>query len=152
MHPHLGAGAPGFALSSQYGELVTLTGLRGRRVVLTFFPLAFSATCTSELSELNDSAAMFEESDVQLVGITVDSKASLRAWAEQEGCRFPLLADFWPHGEVARRYGVLLEDRGYAERATFAIDRDGVVRDRFAAGLGESRPVARYEAAIEALR
>jgi peroxiredoxin len=151
MHPPLGALAPDFELSSQYGERIGLSGLRGRPVALVFFPLAFSGTCTSELCEVRDNLGLFSAKGVQLVGISVDSKASLRAWGEQERYDFPLLADFWPHGEVARRYGVLLEDRGYAARGTFVIDADGVLRDSFVSGTGEARPLARYRAALDQL-
>ena len=151
MHLRIGAPAPEFELSSQYGERIRLTGLRGRPVALVFFPLAFSGTCTSELGELRDNLGLFSAAGVQLVGVSVDSKASLRAWSELERCDFPLLADFWPHGEVARRYGVFLEDRGYAGRGTFLLDAGGILRDSFVSALGESRPLARYRAALDAL-
>src|SRR3712207_2798911 len=99
MHPAIGKQAQDFQLRSQYGESVRLSELRGRPVTLVFFPLAFSGTCTSELCELRDNLALFSDAGVQLIGISVDSKASLRAWGEQEGYDFPLLADFWPHGD-----------------------------------------------------
>jgi peroxiredoxin len=151
MHPPIGAPAPEFELPSQYGERIRLSALRGRPVTIVFFPLAFSGTCTSELCELRDNLSLFQEAGVELVGVSVDSKASLRAWAEQEGYAFTLLADFWPHGEVARRYGVFLEDRGYAARGTFVLDADGILRDAFVSGPGEARPLARYRAALDAL-
>jgi mycoredoxin-dependent peroxiredoxin len=151
MHPPIGVPAPDFELSSQYGERIRLSALRGGPVALVFFPLAFSGTCTSELCELRDNLGLFSAAGVELVGISVDSKASLRAWGEQERYGFPLLADFWPHGEVARRYGVFLEDRGYAARGTFVVDGAGVLRDSFVSGPGEARPLARYRAALDAL-
>ena len=92
-----------------------------------FFPLAFSSTCTSELCELRDNLSLFKDSGVELIGISVDSKASLRAWAEAEGYDFTLLADFWPHGDVAKEYGVFIEEKGFANRATFLIDIDGTI-------------------------
>jgi peroxiredoxin len=151
MQPPIGAEAPDFELPSQFGERIRLSALRGRPVTLVFFPLAFSGTCTGELGVLRDNLDLFSASGVELVGISVDSKASLRAWAEQERYDFTLLADFWPHGEVARRYGVFLEDRGYAARGTFLIDAHGVLRDSFVTGPGAVRPLARYRAALDVL-
>ncbi len=151
MHPPIGSRAPDFQLSSQYGEPIRLSEYRGRPVALVFFPLAFSATCTSELCELRDNLGLFSVAGVELLGISVDSKASLRAWSEQERYDFRLLADFWPHGAVARTYGVFLEDRGYAARGTFIVDAAGIVRDRFVSAPGEARPFARYRAALNAL-
>lgn len=144
--------APDFALSNQYGEEIRLSGFRGRPVVLVFFPLAFTGRCTGELCELRDNLAMFAEDGVELIGISVDSKASLRAWAEQEGYDFTLLADFWPHGAVAKQYGVFLEDRGVATRATFVIDADGVIRAAFRTDPGQARSLEDYRAALARLR
>lgn len=151
MHPPIGAPAPEFELSSQYGERIRLSDYRSRPVALVFFPLAFSGTCTSELGELRDNLGLFQAGGVELVGISVDSKAALRAWSEQERYGFRLLADFWPHGAVARRYGVFLEDRGYASRGTFIVDRSGVLRDSFVTPPGEARSLDRYRAALEVL-
>ncbi|MFC0678150.1 peroxiredoxin [Lysobacter korlensis] len=152
MHPPIGTRAPDFDLSSQYGETIQLSGYRGRAVALVFFPLAFSGACTTELRELRDNLGLFAVAGVELVGISVDSKASLRAWGEQERFGVRLLADFWPHGAVARRYGVFLEDRGYAARGTFLIDGSGIVRDSFVFPPGEGRPLSRYRAALDGLR
>ncbi len=108
--------APDFELANQFGEHVRLSDFRGRKpVALVFFPLAFSSTCTSELCELRDNLALFKQDGVELIGISVDSKATLRAWAEQEGYDFTLLADFWPHGDVAKEYGVFIEAEGVRE-------------------------------------
>jgi peroxiredoxin len=151
MSVEIGTAAPDFELFSQYGETVRLSELRGRPVVLVFFPLAFTGRCTGELCELRDNLGLFEDSGVRLIGISVDSKASLRAWGDQEGYTFRLLADFWPHGEVARRYGVFLAERGYATRATFVLDADGIVRASFATGPGEPRSLGDYRAALDTL-
>lgn len=149
----VGSVAPDFSLVNQFGETVTLEQFRGvRPVVLVFFPLAFSGTCTGELCELRDNLALFADDDVELIGISVDNKASLRAWAEQEGYNFTLLADFWPHGEVARRYGVFLDDKGYATRGTFVIDVSGVIRSLFVTAPGEARPLSSYRDALAQLR
>jgi mycoredoxin-dependent peroxiredoxin len=140
--------APDFTLVSQFGESVTLSDFRGKKAVtLVFFPLAFTGTCTSELCELRDNLNLFKSNDVELIGISVDNKASLRVFAEKEGYDFTLLADFWPHGEVAKLYGVFNEDAGHAKRATYVIDKAGVIA---AAWLSESgaRNFADYETAV----
>lgn len=145
--------APDFDLANQFGEHIRLSDFRGRKAVaLVFFPLAFSSTCTGELCELRDNLSLFEENGVELIGISVDSKASLRAWAEQEGYDFTLLADFWPHGAVAKEYGVFLEEKGFANRATFVIDRAGVIRASFITAPGQARNLEEYRAAVEEVR
>ncbi|WP_166864804.1 MULTISPECIES: peroxiredoxin [unclassified Salinibacterium] len=145
--------APDFDLANQFGEHIRLSDFRGRKAVaLVFFPLAFSSTCTGELCELRDNLSLFQENGVELIGISVDSKASLRAWAEQEGYDFTLLADFWPHGAVAKEYGVFLEEKGFANRATFVIDRAGVIRASFITAPGQARNLEEYRAAIEEVR
>ena len=98
---------------------------------------------------LRDNLAMFKTSGVELIGISVDSKASLRAWAEQEGYDFTLLADFWPHGAVAKEYGVFLEEKGFANRATFVIDVKGVIRASFITAPGEARSIEEYRSALD---
>jgi peroxiredoxin len=142
--------APDFELPNQFGEHVRLREFRGKKpVILVFFPLAFTSTCTTELCDLRDNLNLFKQSGVELIGISVDSKATLRAWAEREGYDFTLLADFWPHGDVAKDYGVFLEEKGYANRATFMIDLDGVIRVSFITAPGEARSIEEYKAALK---
>lgn len=144
--------APDFELANQFGEHVRLGQFRGKSpVALIFFPLAFSSTCTTELCELRDNLTLFTADGVELIGISVDSKATLRAFAEAEGYDFTLLADFWPHGEVAREYGVFLEEKGFANRATFLIDIDGVIRASFVTAPGQARSIAEYTDALRDL-
>lgn len=144
--------APDFELPNQFGEHIRLGEFRGKKpVALVFFPLAFSTTCTTELCELRDNLALFKDSGVELIGISVDSKATLRAWAEHEGYDFTLLADFWPHGDVAKEYGVFIEEKGFANRATFLIDVDGVIRASFITAPGQARSIADYRAALAEL-
>ena len=144
--------APDFELPNQFGEHVRLRDFRGKKpVALVFFPLAFSSTCTTELCELRDNLALFKNNQVELIGVSVDSKATLRAFAEQEGYDFTLLADFWPHGGVSKEYGVFLEGKGFANRATFLIDINGIIRASFITAPGEPRSIAEYEAAVEEL-
>ncbi|HQJ35348.1 MAG TPA: peroxiredoxin [Rhodoglobus sp.] len=145
--------APDFELPNQFGEHIRLSEFRGKKAVaLVFFPLAFSSTCTSELCELRDNLSLFKDSGVELIGISVDSKASLRAWAEAEGYDFTLLADFWPHGDVAKEYGVFIEEKGFANRATFLIDIDGVIRASFITAPGQARSLDEYTAALRDLK
>ena len=144
--------APDFDLANQYGEHVRLSDFRGvRPVALVFFPLAFSSTCTGELCALRDNLNLFKEHGVELIGISVDSKATLRSWAEQEGYDFTLLADFWPHGAVAKEYGVFLDEKGYANRATFVIDVKGVIRASFVTAPGQARSLEEYTGALAEL-
>ena len=144
-----GTVAPDFTLRNQFGQSVSLDDFRGvSPVTLVFFPLAFSRTCQSELCELRDHLDVFREAGSELLGISVDSKHALRAWSEEQGYDFQLLADFWPHGEVARAYGAFLDERGYANRATFVIGDDGVIRASFATAPGEARTLEQYRAAL----
>jgi len=150
--PIPGDPAPDFALRNQFGQSVSLAGLcRESAVALVFFPLAFSPTCTSEWDELGEHDALFSKAGVTVVGISVDSTASLRAFAETERIEFSLLADFWPHGAVAQQYGAFLPEKGFAARATVLVDEGGVVRASFASGPGEARPFAAYRGALDAL-
>jgi mycoredoxin-dependent peroxiredoxin len=144
--------APDFELPNQFGEHIRLSDYRGKKpVALVFYPLAFSSTCTSELCELRDNLTLFQQSGIELIGISVDSKATLRAFAEAEGYDFTLLADFWPHGDVAKDYGVFIEEKGFANRATFLIDVNGIIRASFITAPGEARSLAEYKAAVAEL-
>jgi len=142
--------APDFELSDQHGERVRLSDFRGERpVVIVFFPLAFSSTCTGELCALRDNLSLFRDAEVELLGVSVDSKAALAAWAREEGYDFRLLADFWPHGQVAKEYGVFLPEKGFATRATFVVDVDGLIRASFVTAPGEAREIAAYREALD---
>ena len=144
--------APDFTLPNAHGEPVSLRQVvSSRPAVLAFVPAAFTATCTGEYCELRDNIALFEDSHVQLLGISVDPKAALRVWGEQEQLDFPLLSDFWPHGEVARAFGVFLEERGTATRATFVVHATMTIRAAFVNAPGEARPISAYRTAIAAL-
>ncbi|MCD2442080.1 peroxiredoxin [Agromyces sp. SYSU K20354] len=147
-----GVVAPDFDLVNQFGQPVRLADYRGvKPVTLVFFPLAFSRVCQGELCELRDNIAIFGDASVELLGISVDSKHTLRAWAESESYSFQLLADFWPHGEVATAYGAFDDIAGTAHRATFVIGADGVIVSSFATPRGEARPLARYRDALAML-
>jgi peroxiredoxin len=137
--PAVGSPAPDFTLPSTTGKDVTLSTLRGRRVLLAFFPLAFTSTCTTELCAFTDDFARFRDADVEVVPISVDSVASLREFKVKERLSMELLSDF--KREVSRRYGVLLDERFFSKRAYFLIDRDGVVRWSYV----EETPATRRE-------
>jgi peroxiredoxin len=125
----VGVQAPGFTLKDQNNQAIRLADLRGRKhVLLVFYPLAFSGVCQGELQEVQDNLSDYQNSSVQVLTVSVDSVYSHKIWAEREGFEFPLLADFWPHGAAAQAYGVFNEIAGTANRGTFVIDADGVVR------------------------
>lgn len=148
----IGSLAPDFELANQFGEHVRLSDFRGTRpVALVFFPLAFSSTCTSELCALRDNIALFKDHRVELIGVSVDSKATLRSFAEAYEYDFTLLADFWPHGAVSKEYGVFMERKGFANRATFLIGTDGRIRASIITEPGLARDVEEYRAALDRL-
>ena len=149
----VGDQAPEFELSGSTADKVRLSSFRGEKaVVLVFYPFTFTGVCRGELCELRDGLASFESAHAQVLAISCDSPFAQKKWAGEEGLTFPVLADFWPHGEVARSYGVFDETLGCANRTTFVIDRDGEVTARFAsASLGTPRAKAEYEAALSQL-
>jgi peroxiredoxin len=121
-----GTPAPEFSLKDQDGERVSLAGFRGNKVLLVFYPADFSPVCTDQLSIYQEVLAQLEDR-VALVGISVDSIWSHRAFREQLGIEIPLLADFHPKGEVAASYGAYLDDWGTTNRSLVLIDEEGVV-------------------------
>lgn len=144
----IGDEAPDFTLTDHTGEAVTLSELRGRPVVLVFYPLAFTGHCTGELCGLRDELAEFAGADAEVLAISVDTAASLAVFHEQEGFGFRLLSDFWPHGEVAQAYDAFLPERGIATRATYVIDRDGRIAAHFRVSPSESRDMDAYREAL----
>jgi mycoredoxin-dependent peroxiredoxin len=152
MSVNVGELAPDFTLTNQHGESVTLSDYRGEKpVVLVFYPLSFSGTCTGELCELRDNLAVFETDGVELIAISVDSKFTQAKFAEAEGYKFQLLADFWPHGAVTQAYDVFLPERGHGTRGSFVIDREGTVVAKFVTSPGEPRNLEDYRKALQLL-
>ncbi|XBH20241.1 peroxiredoxin [Jonesiaceae bacterium BS-20] len=143
--------APDFTLRDNHGTPVTLSELRGKNVLLVFFPFAFSGICTGELCELRDNLALFEDADVTLLAISCDPMFAQKAWAEQENYEFSFLSDFWPHGEVAQQYGVFDTENGLAVRGSFLLDASGTVRWSVINQRGQARDFAGYRQALAEL-
>ena len=150
MSLQVGDQAPDFTLKDQNNQERTLSEFRGdRNVLVVFYPLAFSGICTGELDQLRDDLAEF--TGVQVLAVSVDSVYTLKAWSNQQGYDFPLLADFWPHGKVAQDYGVFNDHAGIANRGTFLVDADGVIRFAEMNQPGESRDQTVWKQALAAL-
>ncbi|TMB99356.1 MAG: redoxin domain-containing protein [Chloroflexi bacterium] len=126
----VGDQAPDFALKGTGATEFKLTEARGKNVVLNFFPAAFSPVCSNQMPRIQEQKSQFGE-DTLVFGASVDGMWALEAFKKQTGIDFPILSDYFPHGEVARRYGVLMEEgrgAGAAERAVIGIDKQGKVR------------------------
>ena len=149
--PEIGEIAPDFTLLDQDKEPLTLSDLRGGPVMLVFFPAAFSSTCTSELCEIRDDFGAYEQRGVTVLGISVDSTHALRAWQEAQGYRNRFVSDRWPVGTVAKLYGVWNERTGQADRGTFILDAEGVVRYAVHNPSSQARDERAYVAAIGAM-
>jgi peroxiredoxin (alkyl hydroperoxide reductase subunit C) len=126
----VGDPAPDFTLPSVAGEKITLSRFKGEKnVVISFVPAAWTPVCSDQWPGYNIVKDMFDENDAVLLGITADNIPTLYAWTKQMGkLWFPVLSDFWPHGAVADRYGVLRSD-GVSERALIFIDKKGIIRE-----------------------
>jgi peroxiredoxin len=150
MSLEVGDQAPDFTLKDQNNQEWTLSEFQGdRNVLVVFYPLAFSGICTGELDQLRDDLAEFAA--VQVLAVSVDSAYTLKAWSDQQGYDFPLLSDFWPHGKVAQDYGVFNDKAGLANRGTFLVDTDGVIRFAEMNQPGEARDQTIWKQALAAL-
>ena len=149
--PSVGQPAPDFTLRDQHGQDVTLSELRGTPVVLLFYPFAFSRVCSGELRAIRDDHPALARDDVRLLAISCDPMFALRAFADAERLSVPLLSDFWPHGAVAREYGVLDEDRGCARRSTFVVDVAGNVAWSGHNAMPDARDLDELEAVLQGL-
>ncbi len=125
----VGDKAPDFTLTDHHNQVVTLSSFQGKKhVVLIFHPLAFTSICSVQMPGYSSERQTFDGLEAQVLGLSVDSVPAHKAWADQlGGIDYPMLADFFPHGEVAKKYGILRPE-GYSERATFVIDKKGIVR------------------------
>ena len=152
MAVEVGDKAPDFTLKDQNNEQVSLSDFAGKRnVVLLFYPLTFTGVCQGELCAVRDDLASFQNDDVQVLAISVDSAYAHKVWANEQGYDFPLLADFWPHGKVASDYGVFNEAAGIATRGTFIIDKSGVVRWKVVNAIPDARDQSEYVKALAEL-
>ena len=148
----VGSAAPDFELADQFGQKVSLSSFKGKKnVVITFFPFAFTGTCTGELCALRDDISAFLNDNVQLIAISCDSPFTQKVFAERENYQFSVLSDFWPHGATAKAYGVFEDSRGCALRGTFIIDKSGIVRWSIVNGLGAARDLSEYKKALSSL-
>lgn len=148
----VGDEAPDFELQDQHAQRVRLSSLRGTKAALVvFYPWAFSRVCGGELAVLQAQLDEIVGDDVALLAVSTDPIFALRAYADQEGITFPLLSDFWPHGAVAKAYGVFSEEVGIALRGSFLVDRDGVVRWAVVNDIPDARDVDEYKKAIASL-
>lgn len=139
--PSRGATAPPFQSRNQFAQPVSLAGLRGKPLLLVFFPYAFTAVCSGELRALRDRREEIAEQGCQIVAISTDTMFTLRALDEAENFGFPLLTDHWPHGEIASAYGVFDSEVGCARRVTFLIDAEGVVQWHHSSDLPVPREI-----------
>lgn len=122
-----GSAAPDFSLVSTSGEKIVLADLRGKPVILAFYPADWSPICGDQLALYNEVLPMFNEYNAQLLGISVDSRWSHKAYAQDRNLNFPLLSDFEPKGEVAKKFGVYDAQAGLSERALFVINAEGMI-------------------------
>jgi peroxiredoxin len=144
--------APDFELQDQDRNAVSLSSFRGEKnVIVVFYPLAFTGVCQSEMCAIRDEIADFRNDDVQTLAISVDSGPTHAAWAKDQGYTFPLLADFWPHGVVARSFGVFNEDLGLAVRGTFIVDKQGVVVYKVVNAIPDARDADEYKKVLAGL-
>lgn len=131
-----GSAAPDFALASTPDQVVRLAELRGRPLVIAFYPADWSPVCGDQMALYNEMSEQFAEFDAQIVGISVDGAWCHRAFAEAKHIHFPLLADFEPKGEVSRAYGAYAADEGTSQRALFVVDADGIIRWSYLSPMG----------------
>lgn len=148
----VGERAPDFTLPAVSGKRVSLSGYRSRKnVILSFVPAAFTPVCSAQWPGYNLATDVFARNDAVMLGITTDNLPSLHAWTGLMGkLDFEVLSDFWPHGQVAKSYGVLRSD-GTTERALFLIDKQGVIRWIDVHDINERPPLEDLAAALERL-
>jgi len=146
-----GLEAPEFSLHSTPDQTVSLSELRGRPVILAFYPADWSPVCGDQMALYNEILSEFHRHHAEILGISVDGVWCHAAFARDRKLHFPLLADFEPKGEVARRYGVYREREGVCERALFVIDEAGVIRWSYVSPIGVNPGADGILAALESL-
>jgi peroxiredoxin (alkyl hydroperoxide reductase subunit C) len=144
-----GRPAPPFSLPDQNRTQVSLASLSGSKSLVVFIPFAFTSVCEGELCTIRDA---MPDLDARVVAITCDTAPVNRKWAAENGFTFPVLSDFWPHGEVTTRYGAFNRKTGAADRETFVVDASGIVRARITSdSLGMAREFDEYREALSAI-
>jgi len=142
--------APDFTLKDHKEAEVTLSDLKGKKVVLSFHPLAWTSVCKVQMQDLEKHKNDFGRLDAVALGLSVDSVPAKVAWAEAIGVReTSLLADFWPHGSVAQAYGLFREKNGFSERAVLILDKEGVVRFKKVYPIGEVPDIGEILAVLD---
>ena len=148
----IGDEAPDFALDDQTRTPVRLSDFRGRKnVVVVFYPLALTPVCEGELCAIRDAIEDFDSDDVQTLAISCDNGPTHARWAAEQGFTFRLLSDFWPHGEVARAYGVFDEASGLALRGTFIVDKAGRIAYKVVNAIPDARDADEYRKVLATL-
>jgi peroxiredoxin len=147
--PSTGERAPDFRTRNHHGETVTLHDLVAQAdaeagVLLVFYPWAFSGICTSELAALREGHADLAAAGVRVLAVSCDAMFTLRAFAEAEDLPFDLLSDHWPHGAIAREYGVFDDQAGCALRGSFLLDRSATITWQVLNGIGEPRDIVEH--------
>jgi mycoredoxin-dependent peroxiredoxin len=152
MAAEIGAPAPDFTLFNYDRTAMSLADLRGKKSLIVFIPVPFTRTCTSELCAIRDNFDSLADSDTNVVVVTTDTAPSNGAWARSENVQYPVLSDFWPHGAAAQAYGCFNESLGVADRATYVLDAEGIVRDIILAeSYGTARDFNSYTDALAAI-
>jgi peroxiredoxin len=124
----IGSMAPEFNLKDQDGNVIQLSKLRGKKVLLSFHPLAWTSVCADQMKSLELAYEEFQSLNVLPIGISVDPVPSKKAWAESLGLKkLRIISDFWPHGEVAKAFDIFREKDGFSERANILIDEEGKI-------------------------
>ncbi|MDX2343992.1 MAG: redoxin domain-containing protein [Acidimicrobiia bacterium] len=144
-----GSPAPSFALLDQNKESVSLESLQGSKALVVFIPFPFTGICDDETCAIRDHLSKLNDMDAKVVIITVHAVPVAKKWADENGFNFPVLSDYWPHGEVAKAYGAFKEKVGAAHRYTFVLDADGIIREVInteALGIGRE-----FDSYVEAL-
>ena len=147
-----GQEAPDFELPSTTGDKVALSSFRGdKAVAIVFIPFAFTGVCQGELCSVQEDLSTFQNDDVQVLAVCVDSSFANKVWADQQGFSFPILSDFWPHGAVAQAYGVFNDVAGRAVRGTFVIDKEGTLRWKVINAIPDARDHDEYKRVLAEL-
>lgn len=146
-----GTPAPDFQLPVTPDQKLSLSDLRGKPVVLAFYPADWSPVCGDQMALYNEILPEFQKHQAELLGISVDGVWCHTAFAKERNLHFPLLADFEPKGDIARKYGVYFESAGISERALFVIDKDGIIRWSYCSPIAVNPGADGILEALEAL-